>query len=168
MDETRFDSIARLVGNGSSRRSVLRRLGIGVLGGAAVTRAIAPARVAAQEACVMRFEAVVRDGPSAGRTYSGELTLPITASGAIDQGILVLEGAISAPVVGQVTGRSISLLVKAGETGSLYGVGVAEADLSACQGEFAGPMAGPLVGPLEGDRGDWITCGRRCRSCATC
>jgi hypothetical protein len=168
MDETRLDRIARSIGVGLSRRAAMRRFGGGLLGAALATGAVATERAAAQEACVMRFEAVVRDGPSAGREYSGELTLPITATGAIDEGKLILEGAISAPVVGQVTGRSISILVKAGESGSLYGLGVAEVDLGTCQGEFEGPMAGPFVGPIEGDRGDWRTCGKLCRSCATC
>jgi hypothetical protein len=161
MDETRFDRFARSIGAGLSRRAAMRRFGGGLLGAALATGAAATDRAAAQEACAMRFEAVVRSD-------AGELTLPISGTGAIDQGKLILEGAISAPVVGQVTGRSISILVKAGESGSLYGLGVAEIDLTTCQGEFAGPMAGPFVGPLDGDQGDWRTCGRLCRSCATC
>jgi hypothetical protein len=150
----------------SSRRTALRRAGAG--GVAAALLGVAGGRVAAaQDAtpaaaeegghiCIAPFEATVRQGPDTGTSYVGTLALGISPSGAIDEGVMVLEDGTSISVVGQADGHAVNLLFTVAEGQYLFGVGTAEANLDDCHGALAGTMGGPFVGPQPGESGDWI------------
>jgi hypothetical protein len=83
--------------------------------------------------CMTTFEATIRQGPRAGTTFRGVLDLTVDP-------------------VGRINEASISLQMDLGPGGTIYGVGVARADVRLC----AGRMGGPFVGPLEGEAGDWV------------
>jgi hypothetical protein len=103
----------------------------------------------------MEFEAAVRVGPSAGTVYAGTLEIDVQADGAIDGGALTLADETTIPVVGQVTGRSISLIFAIGEGQTVFGTGLGQDDLAGCPAEIAGKLGGPFAGPTDGDLGDW-------------
>jgi hypothetical protein len=162
MDGLRFDAISRSFGRRIDRRRLLRGAG-GASAAAGIAGLVAPA--AAQEAtpvpaspspgepCTVPFEATVRTGPDAGLSLIGFLALNPGPGGAIDQGSFVLDDGRELPVVGQVTGRAVNLMITVADGQVIFGVGTLENDLSVC----AGQMGGPLVGPQPGDQGDWGT-----------
>jgi hypothetical protein len=187
MDGTRFDTISRtLAGRVSRRRAVGGAAGgglaaalVGVGGGRGVARA-AQGTPESEEGtgtlsaglCLMPFEAAIRQGPNAGETYLGLLALDVSSDGAIDQGVFVTTEGDDLAVVGQATGRAISLMITVEDGRFLYGVGTAEQPVVACDGQ----MGGPLVGPEGGDTGDWAVvdlgatalAGQRSNICRSC
>jgi hypothetical protein len=120
--------------------------------------------------CSSDFEFSVSFGPSAPLTLAGTLTMNIEESGAFAgtlagfEGPLVVAGKASLPdslpVIGQVNGHAINMLIDISDEQTIFGSGAAEADLSSCNGEMLGLMGGPAAGPQVGDVGDWLT---RCR-----
>jgi hypothetical protein len=171
MDDRRFDVLTKVFGRGLTRRRAIGRLAGGGLAATALAAAgsRAPSAAAAQEGtdqtCILPFEATVRQGPSAGQDFSGTLAIKIGASGEIETGVLVHDGT-GIPVVGQITGRAVNLLLTTGDGQYVFGVGTSEADLRlACPeimaaGIYAesGAMGGPFVGPQPLDAGDWLIC----------
>jgi hypothetical protein len=164
MESNHFDKLSKTLANRSSRRTAIRRAGVGgfaaALLGSAGTR-----RGAAQEAtpttgaghiCIASFEATVRQGPDAETSYAGTLALGIGPSGAIDEGVLVTDDGASIAVVGQANGHAINLLFTIADGQYLFGVGTAAGDLAECNGVLDGTMGGPFVGPQAADGGDWI------------
>ncbi len=169
MDGHAFDELSRAMARGLPRRQVLVRLGAGGLGaallGAVGLDRAGTARTAAQaETCRLEIVANVRFGPSAGTIIRGpmpgelrgELRFTLGPDGAIDQGRWRLEDdteedGTELAVVGQATGRAITLRVQAEEDLVIVLVGAAEQDLTACRGA----VDGLLTGPQAGDLGDW-------------
>lgn len=158
MEGTRFDRFARAFATRRSRRQAVRAVGAG----AAIAAAGAPGRSLAQAAagvqtCVLEIEIAVRFGPSfddAGEdlVLTGELRLPIGERGRVDDGLLALDDDDEEyPVVGQVDGRAVSLVVEYGRRERITLVGVADELLAECRGE----VGGPVTGPARGDLGDW-------------
>lgn len=186
MDVQRFDGFSRALAGRLSRRTVLRRAGQGGLAAALVAgfggkdAAAHTGNLAAQgqdltEAldgvCLLPFEITVRQGPNEGQEYVGALALKVAADGAIDEGFFATVDGDGFAVVGQATGRAVSLLITFADGQYLYGVGAAEQAVAACAGE----MGGPLVGPERGDLGDWAVvdvaaqaAGRRSQICKGC
>ena len=100
--------------------------------------------------CEGEFEATVRDGPSAGASFQGDMSLSIQESGSAS-GLVVRNGGPAVRVVGQVDGRAISFAIDLSGDRTLYGSGAALEEISDCTGE----MGGSLSGPERGDSGDW-------------
>lgn len=120
---------------------------------------LSPGSGAAQDAtmpsCSMGFEATVGTGPNAGLALAGDLVFQVAEDGQVPQGWLIPETGAPVPVTGQVSGRSIGLLFDLGEGGVLFGTGIADDDLMACDGLWEGDLGGPFAGPNPGDLGDW-------------
>lgn len=172
MDGRQFDALSRTLANRTSRRKALRAGGAG----AALAGLFGFSRVQinAQDndlgdedfeqsetgvqpdgSCHLYFEANVRVGPSSGSEetsqIAGLLTLRVGENGGIDDSNLeTVNGAIY-PVIGQASGRSISLRIDI-DGDILTAVGVSERNIRACSGE----SGGPATGPIRGDLGDWI------------
>jgi hypothetical protein len=155
MDNHRFDAVAKTLAAGTSRRSMVKRLGVGGVAAAlvgATGRSVARAQDSATgELCLIPFEMAVRQGPSAGTKFSGVLAVKTDQEGRVD-GTFVAGGGALATVAGQATGRAVTLVFDLGQNGVVYGVGGGDADFSSCRMRSLG---GPLVGPLPGDAGDW-------------
>jgi hypothetical protein len=146
-----------------SRRRFLAGVSLGTLGAtlSATPLAASATSVARQEASpaaqagaarlLMDFRATVRQGPHAGLILQGILDLPLTDTGAVDAGVLTQPDESTLPVVGQITGRSVSLLFNLGEAGLVYGVGTSQFPANV----GGGVLGGPFVGPGDGDSGDW-------------
>ncbi|MGI8550210.1 MAG: hypothetical protein ACR2PL_05320 [Dehalococcoidia bacterium] len=121
-------------------------------------RAPAQAAVTAEPAhCSRAFQIDVRQGPDAGLSLVGTLTLDADASGNATGVFEVFypdDRAASVPVVGQVNGRALNLLFLQPDGGTLYGVGVMQNLLQDCSGS----LGGPSIGPSDGDFGDWTNC----------
>jgi hypothetical protein len=118
--------------------------------------------------CQLYFEANVRVGPSSGSengsqifatTSDGEtgaqiaglLTLRVGENGGIDDSSLETADGANYPVIGQASGRSISIRIDI-DGNILTAVGVSERNIRSCSGE----SGGPTTGPMRGDLGDWI------------
>jgi len=128
---------------------------IGALTGAILLLVVigTPAAVGAQEAaaiCTFPFYAQIFQGQDTGMVLHGNVALSIEPSGHAF-GILSEEDGTQVGFVGQVTGRTLSLLL-AVEGGHLSGVGIADSDVRACG--FT-TIFGPLVGPAIDDSGSW-------------
>jgi hypothetical protein len=100
--------------------------------------------------CRGTLEATVYQGPSAGLTAAGELSLEIDPTGGL-VGLLTVQDGPLLDVVGQANGRALHLVVELGGEQYLFGVGASQNDVSSCQ-DLAG---GPLTGPSPGDSGGW-------------
>jgi hypothetical protein len=118
-----------------------------------------PVMLRAQDAvttCALPFEAVVRQGPSAGTALNGDLNFTVDATGELN-GNLVLEDKSEVPVVGQVVGHAINMAfdVSTADTPTfIFGTGTA---VSKIEGRSCGDwLGGPFVGPAKGDSGDWL------------
>jgi hypothetical protein len=172
MDGRQFDALSRTLANRTSRRGALRA------GGASAALAgffgLGRGSVRAQDndlggddfeqtetgiqpdgSCHLYFEANVRVGPSSENEetskIAGLLTLRIGESGGIDDSSLELENGTIYPVIGQASGRSISIRISVGDQ-ILTAVGMSERNIRSCAGE----SGGPTTGPVRGDLGDWI------------
>lgn len=167
MDSSRFDTLARGMAAPTSRRTAVRGLaGGGLLAalGLKTTPGEVPAAAAAAAAgatCTLNFVANVRLGPDTGVLLTqgvaqpgqvqGTLNVSLGADGAIDQGQLKLADGTTIGVLGQATGRAVSLRLALGQGKTLVAVGTAEHALTACTGS----ADGSLTGPQPGDLGDW-------------
>jgi hypothetical protein len=157
----RFDVLAKAVAGGLSRRKALQHLAGGgvtaaLLAAAGLGKTPAAAQPSAQitgmsPGCVVEFEATVRLGPSAGLTLRGRLAGVVDAAGHLSQGAFVLADGTRLPLVGQLNGRAINLLIQLSAGRNVYGVGTLENDLHLCSGSLGGVFSGPLAGDL----GDW-------------
>jgi hypothetical protein len=102
-------------------------------------------------ACGGRFEAVVRQGPSAGLSLNGQLVVRVEPSGQA-RAVLTLRDGTTLPATGYVNGQAINLIFVVRQDTYLFGVGTAQRDFRDC----AGVWGGPFVGPELGDIGDWL------------
>jgi len=113
-------------------------------------RAVPPA---AREtmACGGRFEATVRQGPSAGLSLVGQLVVRAEPSGRATA-VLTLRDGATLPATGYVNGQAMNLIFVVRPDTYLFGVGTSQRDFHEC----AGIWGGPFVGPEQGDIGDWL------------
>jgi hypothetical protein len=102
-------------------------------------------------ACGGRFEAAVRQGPSAGLSLNGQLVVRVEPSGQA-RAVLTLRDGTTLPATGYVNGQAINLIFVVRQDTYLFGVGTAQRDFRDC----AGVWGGPFVGPELGDIGDWF------------
>jgi hypothetical protein len=102
-------------------------------------------------ACGGRFEARVRQGPSAGLSLVGQLVVRAEPSGRASA-VLTLQDGSTLPATGHVNGQAINLIFVVRQDTYLFGVGTAQSDFREC----AGVWGGPFVGPELGDIGDWL------------
>ena len=100
--------------------------------------------------CTGDFDATVYQGPSAGLSLLGPLSLQVDATGNLTGSLTVSDGTL-VEVTGQAIGRSINLVFNLGQDKRIFGVGSLENDIRGCKG-VAG---GPFTGPKPGDSGDW-------------
>jgi hypothetical protein len=100
--------------------------------------------------CTSEFEATIHQGPNAGLSLVGELTLEVQPSGSLT-GMLILDDGSQVKAVGQTEGRAINLMFDLGNDQQIFGVGTSEYDIRECKGVLGGPFSGPL----PGDIGDW-------------
>lgn len=101
--------------------------------------------------CRSAFEATVHQGPSAGLTLTGTLSIVVKQDGRLDGQLTLADGGHIA-TVGQANSRAINLMFTTPDGHSIFGVGTAAQPISRCEGLFGGPF----VGPLPGDSGDWV------------
>ena len=164
MDPRQFDALSRTLANGISRRQAVTRWGAaGVLAGlaAAIGRGRGDAaRVVMQaETCRLDIVANVRLGPSESTVLQGsapgelrgEIRFALGPDGSIDDGRWGLEGGGELRVVGQATGRALTLRVQAGIGQTIVLTGAGEEDFTTC----TGAADGLFTGPQPGDIGDW-------------
>lgn len=157
MDANRFDELSRTLAARSNRREAVRRGG--VLAAVAGAFGLGGARAIAQDdgderettRCQVAFRSIVTLGDNEGATFEGLLTLRIGADGAIDDGELETEGPRPYQVVGQATGRAVSLRIDITDDTALALTGVGERDVRDCRGKLSGTFAGPEFG----DSGVW-------------
>jgi len=163
MDAGRFDALSRSVASADARRY----RGVRFLGAAGLLAALAsaanrrprPGLARSEErTCALTLDAHVEVGPSAGLAVAGDLTLLISADGAIDEGTLQSDDGETYEVVGQTSGRRLRLRVDLGNRGTLVLIGMGQRDAIRCRGRFAGHLGGPA----EGGLGSWSA--RRSRS----
>lgn len=165
MDPRRFDHLSKAFAGGSTRRQLVGGLGGGgVLAALASTFGLGGHQIAAQEdeerTCTYDFRADIRRGPSslpnAQRTIEGVLELTLADDGAIDVATFTDDDGNPFSVVGQATGRAISLRFALGDDEVLVAVGAGQEAVGDCRGE----MGGLLSGPQSGDLGDWTAVAR--------
>ena len=102
-------------------------------------------------ACGGRFEATVRQGPSAGLAFVGQLVVRVEPSGHA-QAVLTLRDGATLPATGHVNGQALNLIFVVRPDTYLFGVGTSQHAFHEC----AGIWGGPFVGPEQGDSGDWV------------
>ena len=102
-------------------------------------------------ACSFSFEAVVYQGPDTGQQLTGQFYLPLTPDGAYS-GVLVEDDGTQVPVVGQVSGRSMTVLFMLDQGQLISGLGTADSPIEDCA--FT-RLFGPFVGPMLNDSGAW-------------
>ena len=102
-------------------------------------------------ACGGRFEARVRQGPSAGLSLVGQLVVRAEPSGQASA-VLTLPDGSTLPATGHVNGQAINLIFVVRQDTYLFGVGTSQSDFRECVGVWGGPF----VGPELGDMGDWL------------
>jgi hypothetical protein len=103
-------------------------------------------------ACGGRFEATVRQGPSAGLSLMGDLVLRVEPSGRANA-VLTLRDRSEIKATGQVNGQAINLIFVVRPDTYIFGVGTLQHSVPEC----AGVWGGPFVGPELGDIGDWFS-----------
>ena len=138
---------ARHAGPGSS----LTLLVVLMLLGGCQLRA-APIHPGTPMACGGRFEATVRQGPSAGLSLMGDLVLRVEPSGRA-HAVLTLRDRSEINATGQVSGQAINLIFVVRPDTYIFGVGTLQHPVPEC----AGVWGGPFVGPELGDIGDWFS-----------
>ena len=181
MEDRQFDAWSKTLARRESRRQALKAGGagaalLGILGLRGSRQAIAQDNdvssgdqtatvdasspsaqtgLANDGTCTMQFEADVRVGPSAASVNTsnlvGKLSFKPGDNGGISSGTLTLGDGTVYPVVGQASGRSISLRIQLSDK-TLIAVGVGDHNVRSCQGLYGGPA----TGPVRGDLGDWI------------
>jgi hypothetical protein len=159
MESKDFDRLTTALAASTSRRTILGVLAAGGFWGALGRR---PASARAQaDSCTLNVTATVRLGPSAGQLLhpgttqpgllSGRLRFAVTANGELDRGVLLLEDGTRLPVVGDASGRTMTLRISVNADQTLVAVGVGQEFITSC----TGPISGVLTGPQLGDLGDW-------------
>lgn len=98
------------------------------------------------------FEVTIIQGPDAGLTLVGNLTIQVDPSGNIE-GALTGTGRPQVQVTGQVSGGSIQLVLHLGDGSSISGVGPLPDGLAP-----GVVIAGIALGPRPGDKGNWKYC----------
>jgi hypothetical protein len=111
----------------------------------------APSTPMALTACGCRFEATVRQGPSAGLSFVGQLVVRVEPPGQA-RAVLTLRDGATLPATGHVAGQALNLIFVVRPDTYLFGVGTSQRDFHEC----AGIWGGPFVGPEPGDIGDWV------------
>jgi hypothetical protein len=159
VDGKHFDRLTTELATSTSRRTILGTLAAGGLLGALGRRA--SPTMAQGDACTLNMSVTVRLGPSAGQVLSpgaaqpgalsGRLRFAVTANGELDRGVLLLEDGTRLPVVGDASGRTLTLRIAVDDERTLVAVGVGQELITLC----AGPIDGMLTGPEPGDLGDW-------------
>jgi hypothetical protein len=84
-------------------------------------------------ACGGRFEATVRQGPSAGLRFVGQLEVRVEPSGQA-RAILRLRDGTTLPATGHVTGQALNLIFVVRQDTYLFGVGTSQRDFHECAG----------------------------------
>lgn len=150
MDANRFDSLSRAFAAPSSRRNALGLLGAGGFLAALSGRS---RRVAAADpnTCTMKISGMLSTGTDTETTVDGTLAITVSNDGAIDTGSLTTTGGNSVGVVGQATGRAISLFIDLGDGAEFVLLGVGSKAITECSGTASGTIAGPQ----PGDLGTW-------------
>lgn len=161
MDPQRFDRWSKSIAGGLTRRQAVGSVGAaGLLGALLPWRSSTLAAQADRTTCTLDFEAEIAVGRESGRArtrvIAGELTIAIGPDGAIDEGVLIDEDGEESRVVGQATGRAISLRISLDEDEVLVALGVGDNDLRDCRGDLSGSTSGPG----RGDVGDWVATAR--------
>lgn len=154
MDGGKFDDLSRSLAARANRRETLRAAGKGgILAAAAGAIGLGGARAANSQPvdCAMPLLAKVQAGKNKGHRYDGDLKITIETDGAIDTGTLTTADGTTYDVVGQATGRSISLRVKLAADRFLSLFGTAEQDLTLCKGRVDGSFGGWA----QSDLGTW-------------
>jgi hypothetical protein len=105
--------------------------------------------------CVLGIAGTVQLGPNAAQTFQGTLSISIGQDGAIDSGSVQFDDGTTAPVVGQVTGRSIRLRIGSDPAQVITFVGSGVFPVDQCTGDFGGAFSGPGVQNV----GVWIATG---------
>ncbi len=171
MDAKRFDTLARALTGARTRRSAL---GAVVAGG--VLSALGFGREEAVRAaqgqgdlcvlagpggtCVLAFEAIVRQGPSARQplvaggtpgALRGYLRFSLSGNGSMEDADLLLDDGSSLPVAGLAIGHGFQARIDLGQGRALVAVGVGEQDITRCLGRLDGTVTGTEVGDL----GEW-------------
>ncbi len=97
-----------------------------------------------QTQCAVSITAEIVLGPGAGNALEGVLQFEFDESGAVDNGSLEVGGQ-AYPLVGQVNGRAIRVLVEV-DNGQLVAFsGIAEQPLDLCAGAVYGQFGGPDI-----------------------
>jgi hypothetical protein len=108
------------------------------------------------------FELSILQGPNKGLMVDGALTIEAAADGSVTGSLLTSDGA-TIPMVGQVTGRAVSMAFNMGKAPNgtvdryVFGTGLL---LNGVEGCDKAPFGGPAVGPDFGDSGEWNYCDR--------
>jgi hypothetical protein len=108
-------------------------------------------------ACSIAFRATVRLGESTGTALKGTMEFSLDETGAL-VGLLKQDDQPDIPVVGQVVGRAINLVIDISTAENpgllIFGNGTALDPFDA--GTCGTILGGGFVGPMEGDSGDWV------------
>ena len=135
-----------------SRRVILSIIGMTALVGLSACQPRAtPPESGELVACAGRFEATVRQGPSAGLSLVGQLVVRVAPSGRANA-VLTLRDGSEINATGQVNGQAINLIFLVRPDTYIFGVGTLQRDVRECEGVWGGPF----VGPELGDIGDWL------------
>jgi hypothetical protein len=94
-----------------------------------------------------QFEANVTEGPDAGLSITGTITMDVDASGSF-QGTLTQPRGATVPFSGAINGREIQYQFDLGDGSTIFGSGVLPTPCT-------DPVTGLLNGPNPPDRGDW-------------
>jgi len=169
LDAERFDTLAKALTGTKSRRSAL---GAAVAGGvlSALRLNQGPAVRAAQDdrcevpgaggTCVLDFEAIVREGPSASQPLvaggspgrlRGYLMFTRGRTGSLEDAKLLLDDGSSLPVSGLAIGQGFQARIDFGQGQALVAVGVGEPDVVRCLGR----LDGTVTSTVTGDLGEW-------------
>ena len=171
MDADRFDTLARALTGARTRRSALSAVVAGSVLSAFGLGREAPTRTAQAQGdlcvlagpggtCVIAFEAIVRQGPSANRplvergaagALRGYLRFSLAGNGSMENADLLLDDGASLPVAGLAIGHGFQARIDLGQGQALVAVGVGEQDVSRCLGRLDGTVTGTEVGDL----GEW-------------
>ncbi|MFN8665201.1 MAG: hypothetical protein U0075_25190 [Thermomicrobiales bacterium] len=169
MDAERFDTLAKALTGTRSRRSALgAAIAGGVLSALGLTQGV-PVRAAQDDlctipgaggTCVLDFEAIVREGPSARQPLvaggspgrlRGYLMFTRGRTGDLEDAKLLLDDGSSLPVTGLAIGQGFQARIDFGQGQALVAVGVGEPDVVRCLGRFDGTVTSTVIGDL----GEW-------------
>src|SRR4051794_21632785 len=141
MDGDRFDKLSRSIAERSTRRQALLRFGGGGVA-ASLFGLLGVREVEAQDTqtktCRLQLTAHWATGPDKGQDdLDGDLTLKIgTTDGAIAGGSFKTKSGTTYDVVGQATGRALSMVFTGGDQEVITLMGVAQRDVILCRGDL--------------------------------